>query len=202
MGTLREWCQSCWHEGERDSGPQDRTEQGSSDHMCVCGGEGWAVRHLLWAPLTRDTVPQHLASLESGLLQSLAQHWSRPHQNIIIIFYFSLSKLEHFLRTLLWTLVTRFSLVCHWHTDVTLLEFMWHTWLLFFVKNKCCYGFSLLLLGGIIYMNSRNRWIEKQYHLAKCFIYSFKIKSLYLLLKNFHQLITMYFPYVCSFSHY
>lgn len=48
--------------------------------MCVCGGEGWAVRHLLWAPLTRDTVPQHLASLESGLLQSLAQHWSRPHQ--------------------------------------------------------------------------------------------------------------------------
>lgn len=48
--------------------------------LCVCGREGWAVRHLLWAPLTRDTVPQHLASLESGLLQSLAQHWSRPHQ--------------------------------------------------------------------------------------------------------------------------
>lgn len=46
----------------------------------VSVGDGQAVRNRLWAPPIGARVPRLLARLEQGVLQSLPQRWSRPHQ--------------------------------------------------------------------------------------------------------------------------
>ena len=47
--------------------------------VCVGRGEP-GLRHLFWAPTTRDRVPWYLSRLELGLWQSLPHHWSRHYQ--------------------------------------------------------------------------------------------------------------------------
>lgn len=58
VGTLWEWCQSCWHKGEKGlwSPGSHRTGQLRS-RVCMWRREGWAVRHLLTSPTHQGHSP-------------------------------------------------------------------------------------------------------------------------------------------------